>query len=206
MGSTDLKKYRLNKHKEAKLTDKERAFIAEYQVDYNATRAAKAAGYSEKTAQVTGAKLLSKPHIARAIGASQQAKIEKLELSAEEVLKQLYYCVTRSAKDFCDEEGKIITDVSKLNARACATIDGIEQDVYFDNEGNQHVKTKLKLVPKASAMDMAMKHKGLFAPTKIESKSVLNWDAIVEGVSQLPSMDDVVEQKLLEQEKALTNG
>lgn len=46
-----------------KLTDKQKAFCKEYCVDWNATRAAIAAGYSEKTAQVIGSENLSKPII-----------------------------------------------------------------------------------------------------------------------------------------------
>lgn len=200
MGTTSLKKYKLNKNKEAKLTDKERMFIAEYQIDYNATRAAKAAGYALSSAQVMGSKLLKKPHIARAVGNGQQLIVRELKLSAEEVLKQLYYCVTRSAKDFCDNEGKIITDVHLLSDRACATIDSIEQDTYYDNDGNQHTRTKLRLVPKAHSIDMAMKHKGLFAPTRVESKVALDFDSLLGEADPMP---DIVEARLLEQEGAL---
>ncbi len=203
MGSTVLKKSKLNKNRESKLTDKERRFIAEYQVDYNGTRACIAAGYSAKTAGVMASKLLAKDHIARAIGNSQRLMVKKLELTAEEVLLQLYYCVTRSAKDFCDSEGKIITDVHLLSERACATIDSIKQDSYYDNDGIFHTKTELRLVPKAHAIDMAMKHKGLFAPTKVNSTVSLDWDSLVGEPDPMP---DIVEQKLLEQEKAACSG
>ena len=41
-----------------KLTPKQRAFVAEYAVDKNATQAAIRAGYSAKTADVQGPRLL----------------------------------------------------------------------------------------------------------------------------------------------------
>jgi phage terminase small subunit len=47
-----------------KLTDKQKRFCEEYVKDWNATRAAIAAGYSEKTAAVTGYENLKKPYIA----------------------------------------------------------------------------------------------------------------------------------------------
>lgn len=40
------------------LTDKQQRFVAEYLVDRNATQAAMRAGYSEKTAQQQGSRLL----------------------------------------------------------------------------------------------------------------------------------------------------
>jgi phage terminase small subunit len=46
-----------------KLTDKQRLFVSEYLKDFNATRAAKAAGYSDKTAGSIGAENLTKPEI-----------------------------------------------------------------------------------------------------------------------------------------------
>lgn len=45
------------------LTDKQRRFCEEYVIDWNATRAATAAGYSEKTARTIGAENLTKPNI-----------------------------------------------------------------------------------------------------------------------------------------------
>ena len=45
------------------LTDKQKQFCKEYVTDWNATRAAKAAGYSEKTAKDIGCENLAKPNI-----------------------------------------------------------------------------------------------------------------------------------------------
>jgi len=61
-----------NEEKELKeLTDKQKKFCEEYVFDWNATRAAKAAGYSEKTARQIGSETLSKPYI--------QAYIEEIQ-------------------------------------------------------------------------------------------------------------------------------
>lgn len=49
------------------LTDKQRRFCEEYVVDWNATRAAIAAGYSEKTADVQGSRLLGNVKVAEYI-------------------------------------------------------------------------------------------------------------------------------------------
>ena len=47
----------------AKLTEKQKRFVAEYLVDLNATAAAKRAGYSEKSASSIAIELLNKTQV-----------------------------------------------------------------------------------------------------------------------------------------------
>jgi len=49
------------------LTTKQQRFIEEYVIDFNATKAAINAGYSEKTARSIGCELLTNPNIRSAI-------------------------------------------------------------------------------------------------------------------------------------------
>lgn len=58
------------------LTNKQRIFIAEYLRDFNATRAAIAAGYSEKTARAIGCENLTKPDIKEAIDERMMSRDE----------------------------------------------------------------------------------------------------------------------------------
>lgn len=58
------------------MTNRKRAFIREYPKDFNATRAAKAAGYSEKTAYSQGQRLLKDVEV--------KAALDALIMSAEE--------------------------------------------------------------------------------------------------------------------------
>jgi phage terminase small subunit len=67
------------------LNDKQRRFVDEYLKSYNATQAAVAAGYSEKTAYSIGWENLRKPEIAEAI----QKRLEESAMSAKEVLMRL---------------------------------------------------------------------------------------------------------------------
>ena len=192
------------------INDRMRRFCVEYASNgYDQKAAALAAGYSEKSASVSACILMRKPEIRREIAKIERDTFERLELKRDDILLQLYDCVTRNAGDFCDETGKIVTDVSKLSRRARNVIDGIEQDVHqqFDKDGNvvgETIKTKLRLVPKTGAIDMAMKHKGLFAPTLVqgEAKVAIDWDAM----TKLASEPDVIEERLIEEEKVIDVG
>lgn len=81
------------------LTAKQRAFIREYVVDYNAAAAARRAGYSEKTADRTGYDLLRKPEIADAVAKRQQEAEEKALVTREEVIEGLRREATYGADD-----------------------------------------------------------------------------------------------------------
>ena len=81
------------------LTDKQERFCKEYVVDLNATRAAIAAGYSEKTARATGSENLTKHDIQLKIQKLQKALSDKLEVDAEWVLKRLVIQVESNVLD-----------------------------------------------------------------------------------------------------------
>jgi phage terminase small subunit len=68
------------------MTPKQEAFVREYLIDLNASAAALRAGYSAKTAHVTGHENLKKPEIAAAIQAAMDARAERTEITADYVL------------------------------------------------------------------------------------------------------------------------
>lgn len=72
-----------------KLTDKQRRFCEEYVIDWNATRAAIAAGYSENTAQQMGAENLTKPVISEYIEEIQKDLAKLAGVSALRNIKAL---------------------------------------------------------------------------------------------------------------------
>jgi phage terminase small subunit len=177
-----------------RLTDNQRKFVHEYCIDQNAKRAAQAAGY--KVPDVAGAKLLRHRLVSQAIGALQAKDLAKLELTREEALRQLYYLATRDAHDFVDAQGEVLP-IPQMNERARACIDGIDQQVFVNPEtGERTIKTKLRLSPKAQGVEMAMKHKGLFAPDKVQVQAAvtMDWDRLFEDRRSSP---DVIEGKLL---------
>lgn len=74
----------MGEEKVAKLTVNQKRFVEEYCKDFNARRAAIAAGYSEKTAKEQGYENLTKPHIFDKI----KERLDALTLSAEELTKK----------------------------------------------------------------------------------------------------------------------
>jgi phage terminase small subunit len=81
------------------LTPKQERFVAEYLIDLNATRAALAAGYSEKTARSTGAENLTKPDIAAAVATAQGQRTERTNITQDYVLESIVAAMERCKQD-----------------------------------------------------------------------------------------------------------
>lgn len=74
----------------AKLTPKQERFVAEFLVDMNATAAARRAGYSEKSAEVQGCRLLRNAQVANAVQRGIEAQIKRTGITADQVLAGLW--------------------------------------------------------------------------------------------------------------------
>lgn len=73
----------------AELSDRQAVFVDEYFQDLNATQAAIRAGYSEKSARVTGQKLMRNPRVKEVIQERRRARAERLRISADRILAEL---------------------------------------------------------------------------------------------------------------------
>lgn len=89
------------------LTPKQRMFIAEYLVDMNATKAAERAGYSVRTAQEQGSRLLSNVMVAAEIQRRIGKREKKLGITQDYVLGTIQDTVERcrQAEEVRDREG-----------------------------------------------------------------------------------------------------
>lgn len=83
----------------AKLTDKQRMFCKEYLIDLNATQAAIRAGYSHKTAQEQGSRLLTNVMVTEYIQKLMDKRTNKVELTAENILKDIIETRKAAASD-----------------------------------------------------------------------------------------------------------
>lgn len=72
-----------------KLTPKQEMFCKEYIIDLNATQAAIRSGYSDKTAGQIGEQNLKKLEIQERIAELSQKRMEKVELTAANVLNDI---------------------------------------------------------------------------------------------------------------------
>lgn len=84
------------------LTAKQQAFVDEYLVDLNATQAAIRAGYSPKTARSIAAEYLAKPNIAEALAKRQSQRLERVEVSQDDVIRTLVNVLAADANELVE--------------------------------------------------------------------------------------------------------
>lgn len=72
------------------LTDKQEMFCREYLIDLNATQAAIRAGYSEKTSNEQGARLLANVSVQNRISELKAERNDRIDVDADYVLKRLF--------------------------------------------------------------------------------------------------------------------
>ena len=75
---------------ETPLSARQERFVQEYVLDYNATQAAIRAGYSERSARYTASDLLRRPNILARIRALQAELRERLSLTEDRVIAELF--------------------------------------------------------------------------------------------------------------------
>ena len=87
------------------MNSKHKRFVDEYLIDQNATRAAKAAGYSEATARRQGSRLLTNADIQHAIADGQQQISQELNITAKDKRECLWAIAMFNTQAIEDQHG-----------------------------------------------------------------------------------------------------
>ena len=162
----------------SRLTPKQRRFVDEYLIDLNATQAAIRAGYSEKTANEQGARLLVNVSILTAIQAAQVARQERTELTQDEVVNDF-----RELRDMC--MGRKRVKVSQKQKDEEGNVFYEEEDILvFDPQGAN------------KALESLGKHLGIFTE-KVELNVGLKED-VLDLLAQQEQQSRQQSQKLAE--------
>lgn len=158
------------------LTEKQKAFCREYIYDWNASRAARAAGYSEDTAGAIGAENLEKPQIQAYIdeiqknlektaGISRMRIVKEHEKIAFSSIASLHNTwIQRKEFDKLTDDQKasiqeITTQTRKELYKTALEPDGVEVEIDY---------VKIKLYSKQASLESLSKMLGYNEPEKIQ--------------------------------------
>ena len=144
--------------KTAKLTEKQQRFVEEYLIDLNATQAAIRAGYSAKTADVQGARLLANAKVQQAISEKMAERSKRTGINQDRVIIELARIAFVKMTDIVDSDGEIRSDASEDDL-AC-----IESVKYksSESETSSSVEREVKISPKLKALELLGKHLGMW--------------------------------------------
>ena len=148
-------------------TAKQRRFIEEYPVDFNATEAAKRAGYSKKTAYSIGSRLLKKVEVQQEIQKAVTRLSNKADVTVERILKELAKIGFANLGDYfhITPEGEPIIDLSDITEEQSAALQEIVVEDFKDGRGDNSRdvrRVKIKMLDKCPALDKLGKYLGMF--------------------------------------------
>lgn len=153
------------------LSIRRHAFVLEYLKDGKPREAAIRAGYLESSAAQQASALLKMPEIAEEIAKRRGKIADRVELNVANTLEELRRLMLSDPADLFDEAGQLksIHQIPKDTRHAIASFEVEEK---FSGEGADRKVVgrlvKVKLWPKTSAIENAMKHLDLLAATKVD--------------------------------------
>jgi len=149
------------------LNERQKQFVREYIIDFNATQAAIRAGYSPNGAAVHAHRMLRDPNISKALKKEMDARSRRTEITADRVIEELAKIGFSNIEDYMEKSanGLMYCNFTKMKREQAAaisemTIDEIERG--GDGEEPSVTRVKLKLHDKRSALVDLGRHLGLF--------------------------------------------
>lgn len=144
------------------MTPKQERFIAEYLIDLNATQAAIRAGYSKKTANEQGARLLANASVAAAVAAGQREQHGRLQLTADEGREQNAFIARLDPAEMFDEHGAVLP-VPKMPRHVRCALRSLKVVRRHLTSGNGVTDATLEVQfwDKGAAIEREYKHFGL---------------------------------------------
>jgi phage terminase small subunit len=150
----------------SKLSGRRKLFCLEYLIDLNGAKAAIRAGYSERCARQTAARLLTKADIRLEIQRCMDKRAARLEISAEKVLQGLAQLAFFDIRKLYNADGSL-KEISELDEVTAAAICGVEVEKLYDHFGKGQAKdkgtlTKIKLADRGINLERLGRHFKLF--------------------------------------------
>lgn len=139
----------------AKLTAKQQRFCDEYLIDLNATQAAIRAGYSAKTADQQGSRMLTNVKVQQEIAEKMAERSKRTGINQDRVLQEIAKLALVNIDDVVDLETGIVRKTAKKEDLAC--IQSIKiKPTEFGTE------REIKFYDKKGSLELAGKHLGMF--------------------------------------------
>jgi phage terminase small subunit len=150
----------------ASRNDKQDAFVREYLVDLNATQAALRAGYSSSSAASQGARLLKNAKVRDAIDAAKRAQQERVEITADTVLRELLRIARVDVGEAFDNDTGALKPLKDMPEDVRRAISGVEVDELWGGGGRDRIEIgqtrKVKFWDKVKSLELLGKHLKMF--------------------------------------------
>lgn len=170
----------------AKLTEKQKKFVEEYLIDLNATQAAIRAGFSAKTANEQGSRMLANVSIRTCIDEEIAARSKRTGVNQDRVIRELARIAFVNANDVINiEEATLKEDATEDDTATIASVK-VKTIPTKDGEG---VEREIRLADKLKALELLGKHLGMFKE-KVEVDTNVNVTSKLDSILEQLEEDD----------------
>lgn len=168
-----------------KTAERIETFCRAYIISLNGLEAAVAAGYKKTTAASQASRLLTKSKVQVRIAELQKKQCDKLEITAERVLREIALLAYANMDDYVDvKDGKRALNTGKATRDQMAAVCEITEDTTGgsgDGERKAVLRTRFKLVDKGLNLERLGRHLKLFTD-KLE---VSGFDGLAEALQRI---------------------
>lgn len=141
------------------MTAKQERFVQEYLIDLNATQAAIRAGYSPKTAQEQGARLLSKVMVQTAISKAQAERSRRTGINQDRIIRELAKLAFLNPVDVIDMDEATVKGEAHRDDTACIASVKVKN---IPTEDGAITEREVKTYDKLKALELLGRHLGMF--------------------------------------------
>lgn len=142
----------------AKLTEKQQLFVNEYLIDLNATQAAIRAGYSAKTADVQGSRMLGTVKVQQAISEAMAERSKRTGVNQDRVVLELAKIAFVKMTDIVDNQGRIKSSATEDDLACIGSMKYKESE----SDTGSSIEREVKISPKLKALELLGKHLGMW--------------------------------------------
>ena len=143
------------------MTDRQKRFVEEYLVDLNATQAAIRAGYSPKSANANGYKILARPNIRTAVDEAIAERSRRTGINQDRVVRELARVAFLDPADMIDLNGAAVRKDASTEDTAC--IASVKVKNSKTAKGGVSTEREIKLCDKLKALELLGRHLGMFS-------------------------------------------
>lgn len=165
---------------------RQRCFVEQFLLDPCAGRAARRAGYSPKTADRLGSRLLKNVEVAAAAKQAQEERAKRTKVDADRVVEELASVAFSRMGDFYDKDSGRLLTVTEMRPEAQARLSSIKvlrEKTHTTTDGvtetSVHESTlQIKLWDKLRSLELLGRHLGMFKDQVQHSGEVSLLDAL----------------------------
>lgn len=141
------------------MTRKQDRFVKEYLIDLNATQSAIRAGYSPKTANEQGARLLANVSVQEAIAKAMAERSKRTGISQDRVIQELARIAFVNPQNVINPKDASVKADASEDDLAC--IQSVKVKT-MDGAKGKSVEREVRLNDKMKALELLGKHLGMF--------------------------------------------